>query len=349
MAKRTNVEPYRAAYKQQVVELLGHIWKGTTFEERKTRFEWRYEQNPFTDQPVAFVAVKNERVVGLRAFTVQRLTVADASFLACSPSDAIVHPDARRQGVFTAMTREALRALEESDISMYLNLSSNEKSTPGYLKLGWVSVRPKRYLYRPFMTALIPEVIGRSRAPSQTMPVVQRHKAGGEFQLTETVHGDELAACGSRCDYLQNQRSEAFYRWRYERAHKQFQILYYRNKAALDGYFILRSLRNSRFEIVEFDYEDLDALQILLSHAQKLLRMSLLKVCDVALLPEEKSLFERNGFWQEPHWLHALRGGEPQPILVRPTRVDYEEEDFYLNGRDMRDITNWRLQVADVH
>lgn len=123
--------PYDPAHKPGVLQLLGYLWDDLDADGRQERYEWRYEQNPHGKRQAQFVAVEGDQVVGFRTFTLQHFQIRRQSCIAASPSDAIVQPEARGQGVFTALNKVALEAIEEwGQVDLYLNLSSNMYSTP---------------------------------------------------------------------------------------------------------------------------------------------------------------------------------------------------------------------------
>jgi len=61
-----------------------------------------------------------------------------------TPSDAIVHPEIRRKGIFTQLTLHSIEELENR-FDYFISTSSNEQSTPGNIKLGWYNLKTKIY------------------------------------------------------------------------------------------------------------------------------------------------------------------------------------------------------------
>jgi predicted N-acetyltransferase YhbS len=119
--------------------------------ERRELFEWKHLRNPF-GRSIALVAEAGGEIVGLRSFMRWRLAGAAGarSLGAVRAVDTATSPAVQRRGIFSRLTREALAACEAEGVSMVFN-TPNDRSRPGYLKMGWrvvavlpLWVRPRR-------------------------------------------------------------------------------------------------------------------------------------------------------------------------------------------------------------
>ncbi|MFC6954560.1 GNAT family N-acetyltransferase [Halorubellus litoreus] len=117
-------------------------------------FDWKYASGPTMSAPTVVVAVSDGTdgaaagdLVGARPFLPMQLAVGDRRVIAVQPVDAMVHPDARRQGVFTAMTEWALAAFETSEPALCFNFP-NEAAAAGNRRLGWRKVQERASFYR---------------------------------------------------------------------------------------------------------------------------------------------------------------------------------------------------------
>jgi hypothetical protein len=81
------------------------------------------------------VAEVADRIVGLRAFLRWRFVASERVIRAVRAVDTATHPDVRRRGIFSRLTKEALRSLRQ-EADLVFN-TPNSRSGPGYLKLGW--------------------------------------------------------------------------------------------------------------------------------------------------------------------------------------------------------------------
>jgi GNAT superfamily N-acetyltransferase len=145
------IRPYRPADQQDVLELLTLSLGGGPQGRRLPEFfQWKHTDNPFGPS-FMLVGEADGRIVGLRAFMRWRFRAGERTVEAVRAVDTATHPDYQGRGVFTRLTREALAALEQ-DVDLVFN-TPNEKSLPGYMKMGWlvvgqvpVSIRVRRPL-----------------------------------------------------------------------------------------------------------------------------------------------------------------------------------------------------------
>ena len=87
------------------------------------------------------VAETDGRIVGLRAFMRWEFVAGDRRFRAVRAVDTATHPDHQGKGIFSRLTLEALDSLR--DQADFIFNTPNEKSLPGYLKMGWSDRRPR--------------------------------------------------------------------------------------------------------------------------------------------------------------------------------------------------------------
>lgn len=133
-----DIRPYRQEDEPGVLELLNASLGWTPGMGRSAEFfRWKHRDNPFGPS-FMLVAEAGERIVGLRAFMRWRFVVGSRTLEAVRAVDTATHPDFQDQGVFSRLTREALEALR-GEADLVFN-TPNNKSLPGYLKMGWRTV-----------------------------------------------------------------------------------------------------------------------------------------------------------------------------------------------------------------
>jgi GNAT superfamily N-acetyltransferase len=129
------VRPYRETDQDPVVDLLNRaLKKGPIGMPTAELFRWKHLQNPF-GRSFMIVAHADNRIIGLRAFMRWRFRVRDRSLAAVRAVDTATDPEYQRRGVFSQLTRRALDDLS-GQIDFVFN-TPNDKSLPGYLKMGW--------------------------------------------------------------------------------------------------------------------------------------------------------------------------------------------------------------------
>ena len=201
----------------------------TVMGERKGRdwFGWKYAANPHVDHVPIIVGTLDETIVAARPFFALPMRIRGEREIALQPADTMVHPDHRRRGLFTRMTERAIERYTGKH-PLFFNFP-NDRSRPGYLKLGWETVAERSTYYRiqrldAVGTALsdrsavrlacaagAPVTRGYNRLRDRTAPDpdgitvrTEPNPAASLAALSETASSDRIHAA----------RDEEFYRWR---------------------------------------------------------------------------------------------------------------------------------------
>lgn len=200
----------------QVVQLLSTVLgPRPAGVDRGELFAWKHLGNPF-GRSLVLVAELDGKIVGLRAFMRWRFVSREGEVPAVRAVDTATDPSLQRRGVFTELTRAALDACESEGVAFVFN-TPNERSLPGYLKLGWsrvarwpVWIRARR----PFRI-LRAAVRGRHSSggpvsPPAGTPLVP----AGEFLSRPEVES-MLETAMRPSGLLSTARSPLYLRWRY--------------------------------------------------------------------------------------------------------------------------------------
>jgi GNAT superfamily N-acetyltransferase len=212
VAARVAIRPYEDADEEGVLDLLNAALGGGPAGSRPEGFfRWKHLENPF-GRSFMLVAESDGRIVGLRAFMRWEFVAGDRRFRAVRAVDTATHPDYQGRGIFSRLTLEALGALrDEAD---FVFNTPNEKSLPGYLKMGWQVVgrvpiqikvrRPFRFVARSRSW--------RTQAAVQTIPALVAPLAS-EVLTGEGVEG--LLATQERPVAIATSRDTPYLTWRY--------------------------------------------------------------------------------------------------------------------------------------
>ena len=126
---------YSEEYKEQIIDLLEILWHF----DRKKRilyFKWKFEDNPYSNEPLAFIALDGEKVVAFRGYMVQPMIFGNIQFLEASLADTVTHSDYRRMGLFKSLTNFSISEISKmNNIYISLNSSSGGPTLNGYLSL----------------------------------------------------------------------------------------------------------------------------------------------------------------------------------------------------------------------
>jgi GNAT superfamily N-acetyltransferase len=179
-------------------------------------FAWKHDDNPFGPSP-AWVAVEDDRVLGLRTFMRWAFEDGDERRRAVRAVDTATHPDAQGKGLFRTLTMTALEELTAEGVDWVFN-TPNDKSRPGYLKMGWSEVGHLALSFRPGLSLRgFRESIVNRAAHAELWPV----DVGGARSIRDFLDGaagevtDLLDHAASAGGVLRTARSVGYLRWRY--------------------------------------------------------------------------------------------------------------------------------------
>jgi GNAT superfamily N-acetyltransferase len=195
-----------------VLELLASSLNWVPNETFDRFFAWKHEANPFGRSP-AWVATAGERVVGFRTFVRWEFDHPDGRVrTAVRAVDTATHPEFQGQRVFSRLTLHAIEQLRAEGVDFIFN-TPNDKSRPGYLKMGWREVGRLPAAVRPSGPGGVARML-RSRVPADRWS--QPTNAGDAAPdvlagyAIERVLGWLTPPRG-----LRTRRTAEFLRWRY--------------------------------------------------------------------------------------------------------------------------------------
>ena len=140
MTSGYEIVPYRPELKEAVVDLWQTVFVTDHFD-RRSYFEWKYEQNPYIPEPILFLAMDgNGRVVATRGFHGSRWQTADASVVIPCAEDFAIAAEHRSGGPGTALMRVALADLEQRGYQYVLSASAGQTTVLHSLAMGWKSI-----------------------------------------------------------------------------------------------------------------------------------------------------------------------------------------------------------------
>lgn len=220
------VRPFEAGDRAGFLDLFR-----TVFGERADAawFDWKYVDNPYAEAVTIIVAEHDGRLVGVKAGMPFRLRDGRTgeTVPALQPADTMVHPDHRRQGLYSRLTELMKRRYADRAPALFFNFP-NPATLAGSLKHGWTEVGAVPTYYRVQDPAALPGEpplghFGRSGAaagmraylrarrtlaPAPTSAVtVERYAEPRPALLAEVADRAPPTGLGAP-------RDTAFYRWR---------------------------------------------------------------------------------------------------------------------------------------
>lgn len=351
-----NICRYDSGLKGQLIDFLGLLWEDTDIHEREKRFDWTYENNPYSKKPFIYIILNGERVVAVRPFTIQKFIYDECEFLLGVPADAIVHPEFRRMGLFSRLTKFALEDMQaHSDIKFLLSLSSNEKSTSGNIKTGFIPIGKRENLYQFSPINRLKNILQGNIELND--PVLSK-KNDLEIEITKELHIQEIS------DFIQtfsdkykihNMRDKEFYKWRFADSPHAYIYVYCRSNEEATGYLILRNIDNKSYKLMEYGYSKLPYLQFMVDESLKQLLIPVVVVPTFTRSQEELTILKKSGFFNVDDkrmaimkTLKLIKAKNYPGALIRPISPVLDETAYFIDRIDTRVSKNWSLFQSDV-
>ncbi len=211
MGEAAHVRMYRDEDLPAVLELLrAALGESSLLQRTPELFRWKHIDNPF-GRSVMLIAEVDETLVGLRAFMRWQLDYGGDTIRCGRAVDTATHPDYLRRGIFRLLTLEALDVARDVGLQLIFN-TPNERSRPGYLKMGWSDVGPIRVLVRPHPTRLLRGRHASAPNLDELAPMAIPIESGSPStaDITSGHSADESAHTGMRTP-----RSSRYLRWRF--------------------------------------------------------------------------------------------------------------------------------------
>lgn len=207
----------RCATTYDVTSILGLVKEslGEGNVPREERYwNWKHRENPFGVSP-CLVAEADGQVVGVRAFMRWSWRSNGSEIRAVRAVDTATHPEWRERGIFSQLTSALVTEMQEEGVSFIYN-TPNERSRPGYLKMGWTNLgRTSLWLraVRPFGNL-------RAHLSSRRSPGAQSTDLTHPFSSARTLLDQSefeplLDSLPSDSTRLTTRFSAAYLRWRY--------------------------------------------------------------------------------------------------------------------------------------
>jgi GNAT superfamily N-acetyltransferase len=208
VAAELAIRPSEPEDTDDILELMRLSLGDGPIPRRDEYWRWKHVTNPFGPSP-SLLAFAGEQLVGLRVFMRWTWRAGALTVRAVRAVDTATHPDFQGQGIFSKLTKALLEKMRAEGVSFVFN-TPNNKSRPGYLKMGWISVGRVTLWLRPRMGGMIRSVVAPgSRANDDRLG----------SPASELVADPALApfceALAGRADRFSTPPSAKYLRWRY--------------------------------------------------------------------------------------------------------------------------------------
>lgn len=214
-------ERYEIKRRLQVVALLSEWHADEDEKVVDDYFRWKYDENPISKRPIAFVALQNDKVVGFRGFFPIRFQYKGKEIGVLVPADAYVTPEHRRNKILSRTTKYAEDELaKEGEYRFFLTVSSNANSSAAYQKMGWQKIG-ERYSYERFQIgACLRYLRKRPSWKFSALAIVEAEKISELYSLLS----NEMSSYCTPCYSLETMK------WRFQNPRRRYLAApYYRN------------------------------------------------------------------------------------------------------------------------
>ncbi len=339
---------YQAEMRDEVVSLLGQLLPGDPVT-NDSYFGWKYEQNPHADSLLGIVALHGTKVAGFRGYGSARWQTGRGNTMqVLVPGDTCVDLDHRQMGLSVAMGKLAMSDYAAS-YQLFLNLSCTRNSLPGYLRLGFAPLADKVYLSRYGPVGLARYILtSKKELPLSACEI--RYGKFDDVSVSETPMPMEMASIverqGHDPDTFYLCQDEDFFRWRFAEPGGRF-VFYYRTVGDDTVACLVMAVTPGNQRAYVIDHADIDGestgrlLEFLIARRD----FSVLSVFEHSVDAPLKTTLQNLGF-------HAggvmgamerkVRGN--MPLFVRPVRAEPREDDWMIDGLDVRVKQNWSIK-----
>lgn len=184
-------------------------------------FDWKHRQNPFGASPI-WVAEAAGELVGLRIFMPWSWSWGSGrSSSAVRAVDTATHPDFQGKGIFKRLTLALVEQVKRDGVELIFN-TPNDKSRPGYLKMGWTNAGKASLWLRPAASSVALRRLLRLAGPAPLTPGDEGTPAESE-SLSQTLSAaDQSGLLGHflssrQSPHYRTAKPLGYLRWRYLR------------------------------------------------------------------------------------------------------------------------------------
>jgi GNAT superfamily N-acetyltransferase len=208
------IRPYEDRDEDAVLDLLGASLGKIVDERYGAFFRWKHAQNPF-GRSFMWVAEVDGALAGFRSFLRWRFVDALGETVdAVRAVDTATHPEFQGLGIFRTLTMHGLDEMRPAGVSFVFN-TPNERSRPGYLKMGWHVVGRVPVQVRPVRLASLARMV-RARSAAELWSQPSTVGSTVTELLENRKAEDALQTSASSSPGLRPYRTAELLRWRYD-------------------------------------------------------------------------------------------------------------------------------------
>jgi len=350
MKEKYEIVKYRPEFKNQIIELQTHLWS-PDLAANTAYLEWKYEQNPYLDTTLIYLALYAGKVVGMRGMYGAKWEIGHPSQtlpVVCA-GDSVTAPEHRKCGLYKRITKVALNDLDNIGYRYIFSLSTGPITLPSSLSMGWRSVGSLQTMIREARQRTV-----SSSKEQHSFSYLDRNVTERRLEVSPYVSLERTARTEAMAELVEqigndgrirHSRDQQYFAWRFKNPLSQYRFLYWED-SGLDGYLVLQMSvyrDRSRVRIVDWEATNTQVRADLLQAAIDLVAFDVLTIWSATLPDEAKMLLQNSGFT----YLEEIESIKRHSftILLRPVHDQMPKADWVLDNRRSLDLTNWDLRM----
>ena len=256
MPTKYRIEVYKPALRAGVVALTSHHWS-TSHDLNERCFSWKYEENPWVEKPLIYVATADGAVVGMRgAYGARWHDPQGQAILAICAGDLVLRPGDRNRFLAPKIMQAAAKDLADRGYRYLINLSANRYTYLNSLRQGWrlevehdpAISRPQRSIGRRAIDKALRSIrhtAGQSRFAffDRVRQKSSRHLPGS-LSIDKAARPAEMADLCARCEgeaSVRHVRDESFFAWRFRNPLSEYRFLFWEEASRLLAYLAVQT------------------------------------------------------------------------------------------------------------
>lgn len=338
MTLNWHIRSYREGDEKQILKLRRAVFGDLDpVRLKESTWQWQFQNNP-SGKAVCFLAESDGEIVGQYATIPTRFSIHGKETRLAFSCDTMIHPDYRRQGMFSALAREAYDHLEtQRNINLVWGFPNNQ-SLPGFTgKLGWRMLPTIPLMVMPIkpFRMLFPGVKSRFNGYK---PVTVKPRLDPITHFDETF--DALWQKHSTAAPVIQIRDSRYLQWRYLSAPEfNYRPFAVRRDGLLLGYAVIRmmSLKGRRFgvlvDLFPFPMESFSVLREIFSFAKQFVKAHGGDFLTCLLPRKQMGILRKAGFKRVP-----------EVINPKPWRLGYR----WVGKGLSEDLDCWHVAYGDT-
>ena len=331
---------YQPKYREEIVQLQTDLW-GPDLGLNSAYLAWKYEQNPYLDEPLIYLALQNERVVGMRGFCGLQWEIdqnGQTVILPCA-GDTIIAPEHRNRGLLRQLFQFSHTDRALAGFSYLLNFSANAPVYFCQLSQGWRVFGA--YSALEFEEARFQDQDQFSRLRRPWNRCIQ----GALEPRPEDMAS--LVARTDRPDKFRQHKDCRYYAWRFRSPLSQYRFLYWQ-KTTLEGFLVLQ--RSTQFtdlhvRLIDWAASSPEVLTDLLQAAVQNAGLGGLEIWSATLSEAMAATLGEQGF-TPAEWDSQPETSYRPALLGRCLNGALLDSEWILAGRDVTDLENWEIRMV---